>query len=145
MPTALTLVEIALVGLLVVITFLLGLFFARRQAISRHRSLFVCGWRPTGADEFVAGMASLDGGTLTWFRLNGLSWRPSRTWERSELDLSGATRISVPELAAILPDALGVTCHSGAQSFELAVPEACYAALRSWVESIPPGHNVNVA
>ena len=30
-------------------------------------------------------------------------------------------------------------------SFEIALAQAPYTALRSWLEAVPPGHNVNVA
>jgi hypothetical protein len=38
-----------------------------------------------------------------------------------------------------------VECHDGTDVFSLALAPAAYTAMRSWLESSPPGFNVNVA
>jgi len=44
-----------------------------------------------------------------------------------------------------LPEAVEVTCHYAEDTFQLALSPAAYTAMRSWLESAPPGFNVNVA
>jgi hypothetical protein len=50
--------------------------------------------------------------------------------------------VAVPGLPA---DAVSVTGRSRTTNYELALSPAAYTALRAWLESSPPGFNVNVA
>ena len=45
----------------------------------------------------------------------------------------------------VLPEAVTVDCRYGTDSFSLALAPSAYTAMRSWLESSPPGFNVNVA
>jgi hypothetical protein len=144
-PTALTFIEVALVCLLAIVMLAVVVVYARRQAIGRGRVLFMCGWRPAETDTFIPGFASLDGGSLAWFRHNSLSLRASRRWRRPQLEFSSAAAVDAPELASILSRPFTVRCRYEGEDFDLAMSAASYSALRSWVESMPPGHNVNVA
>ena len=145
MPPALTFAEAALVCALALVVLAVLLVYLRRQVIARGRAPFMCGLKLQGQDRFAPGMASLDGTSLEWFRLNGLWVAPTRSWRRNALEVSPAEPVDAPELSSIMVRPLVVRCRFGEQRFELAVPDACYMALRSWVESMPPGHNVNVA
>ena len=145
MPAALTVLEAVLAAIVLGLLLALLLTYARRQAITRGRAVFLCGLREKGDAKFQQGLASLDGGALAWFRLNGVSVRSTRRWDRPRLEFSGASPISAPELASILSRPLLVRCQYENETFDLALGDASYTALRSWVESMPPGHNVNVA
>lgn len=145
MPTALTIAEIAVVCALAIVMIAVVVVYLRRQAIGRGRALFMCGWRAAGSDRFVPGLASLDGGTLAWFRLNSLSLRSERHWRRPQLEFASATPVDAPELVSILSRPFLVPCRYRGEVFDLAMSAPSYSALRSWVESMPPGHNVNVA
>jgi hypothetical protein len=83
------------------------------------------------------------GTRLQWFTLIGPSMRPRREWERVRLQLDAPG--NPHEVLAGLPDAVEVTCHYGSDTFELALAPTAYTAIRSWLESAPPGFNVNVA
>lgn len=48
----------------------------------------------------------------------------------------------VPWLA---PPVIAVPCDYAGERFELALGLEHYTALRSWLESVPPGWNANVA
>ena len=101
MPAALTVLEAVLAAIVLGLLLALLLTYARRQAITRGRAVFLCGLREKGDTKFQQGLASLDGGALAWFRLNGVSVRSTRRWDRPRLEFSGASPISAPELASI--------------------------------------------
>jgi hypothetical protein len=69
--------------------------------------------------------------------------RPEVSWLRGELDLGSATPLAdpIPGLA----DPVAVQGSAGAESCEFAFVPAAYTAVRAWLESSPPGYNVNVA
>ena len=65
------------------------------------------------------------------------------SWLRGELDLGIATPLAdpIPGLA----EPVAVQGSAGDASCEFAFVPAAYTAVRAWLESSPPGYNVNVA
>ena len=103
----------------------------------------LCAVQADGRGQFRLGLLRLAGSTLEWFTVTGPSLRPSRSWERARIQLESPTRSLHP--IAGLPESVEVRCHYGKESFALALAPAAYTAMRSWLESSPPGFNVNVA
>ena len=68
---------------------------------------------------------------------------PEVSWLRGELDLGIATPLAdpIPGLA----EPVAVQGSAGDESCEFAFVPAAYTAVRAWLESSPPGYNVNVA
>ena len=121
----------------------LAFIFIRRRMLSSGRPLMLAAVRRDGGNGYRLGLLRFGGGRLQWFTLIGPSMRPSREWERVRLELDAPG--SPHEVIAGLPDAVEVTCHYGPDTFELALAPTAYTAIRSWLESAPPGFNVNVA
>ncbi|NYG06028.1 hypothetical protein BJ986_000515 [Phycicoccus badiiscoriae] len=117
--------------------------FVRRRLLASGAPLMLCAIQPQGRDQYRLGLLRFCGGTLEWFTLIGPSPRSARTWDRTRLELGPPTTpaTAVPGL----PDAVAVDCHYGTDLFSLALAPSAYTAVRSWVESSPPGFNVNVA
>ena len=131
-------------GVLVLLVVLaLVYIYVCRRLLSSGAPLMLCALRAPGRSSHKLGLLRFSGGTLEWFTLVGPSPRPARTWERPRLEL-GPPR---PPKAPIsgLPEAVSVECHYAGEVFELALAPAAYTAMRSWLESSPPGFNVNVA
>ncbi len=63
--------------------------------------------------------------------------RPRRVWERARLEPEAPGKAH--EVISGMPDAVEVTCHYGTDVFQLALSLAAYTAMRSWLESAPPG------
>ena len=65
------------------------------------------------------------------------------SWARGELDFGAAVPLAdpIPGLA----DPVAVQGRAGTQACEFAFVPAAYTAVRAWLESSPPGYNVNVA
>lgn len=143
---AITLVLLAFVAALVL--FVGGLFLFARFAGGRGMSIPVpCCFRVNDQEPWRKGTLRYDHDRLDHYGAGGLSMRPEHRWERSLLDL-GLARVEpspdCPGLPAGMP-ATTVSCRYGEQTFELALGHQHYTALRSWLESVPPGWNANVA
>ena len=135
-----------LVGALVVLLLLfLVLTFLRRRAIGRGKPLVLCAVRLPGESRWKVGMARYGTTRLDWFRLGGFTVRARAQWTRAELQLDTPHGLQGRERIGLIPDAVGVACRYRGRSFEVALAPGAYTALRAWVESSPPGLNVNVA
>ena len=135
--------EIIAGALVLLALFALAFIYVRRRRLAASAPLMLCAVRSRGQAQFRLGLLRFCGGTLEWFTLIGPSLRPARTWERPRLELEAPAPLSQP--VAGLPDAVEVTCHYGTDSFAIALAPSAYTAMRSWLESSPPGFNVNVA
>jgi len=133
-----------LAGVLVLVLLLTLLYiFVRRRLLSSGAPLMLCALQPHGRSQYRLGLLRYCGSTLEWFTLVGPSPRPARTWERPRLEL-GPPRTPAGPIAG-LPEAVTVACRHGTDQFDIALAPAAYTAMRSWLESSPPGFNVNVA
>jgi hypothetical protein len=121
----------------------LTFIFVRRRVLASGTPLMLCALQPHGRTNYRLGLLRFAGSTLEWFTLVGPSMRPARSWERPRLELEAPQ--STSEVVAGLPEAVTVRCHYGTDTFQLALAPAAYTAMRSWLESSPPGFNVNVA
>jgi len=133
---------LALVVLLVVgaLTFV----WARRRFISGDgRPVMLCARRQGDAGRWRLGLARLSSDRFEWFSIVGPSLRAEVSWQRGELDFGAAVPLSdpIPGLA----DPVAVQGRAGTQACEFAFVPAAYTAVRAWLESSPPGFNVNVA
>lgn len=145
MPAALLSVEVVVGALVVLVALLVVGMVLRRRALARSRILTLCGLRCAGAPRFRMGLLRLGQDQLEWFPLLGVTLRPADGWARTEVDVETTRDLPKAERPDLLPDAVGVTCHTGHGDFELALLPAHYTALRSWLESAPPGSRANVA
>ena len=131
-------------GVLIVAALLtLTFIFVRRRVVASGATLILCALQPHGRSQYRLGLLRFAGDSLEWFSLIGPSLRPGRTWERARLELDAPRAAQEP--IAGLPDAVTVRCHYGSDEFAVALAPSAYTAMRSWLESSPPGFNVNVA
>lgn len=134
----------AVIGMLVALVVLAFCFvYARRRRIASGGPLMVCALRTPTEPRWRLGLLRLTGSNLDWFSVVGPSIRPEFSWLRDELDFAapGPVRETIPGL----PDPVAVTGTAAGAALELAMPPSGGTALRAWLESSPPGHNVNVA
>jgi hypothetical protein len=138
--------ELLVGSALFIVLIVLGTIFARRRLIARGKPLTVCALREPADPRWRFGFARYGTTGLEWFTLSGLSLRPARFWERTELDFGTGQLLGPSERPEILiPSAWSVDCCYRDESFEIALAVAPYTALRSWLEAMPPGYNANVA
>ena len=145
MPSALASLEIVLVVVLVLVLLGIAAVFVRRRAIARGTTLTLCGLRSDGSVRWRLGLARLGGTELEWFALVGATLRPAQTWTRGGLDLAAPVVLQGLDRIDLLPDAVGVQCSHEGDEFDLALQPPAYTALRSWLESAPPGSRRDVA
>lgn len=110
----------------------------RLRSLMHRVGSFVCNGRSGGdpSEPFTPGIAHYCVGRIEWYRAWSLSPRPARVWERGTLEVLDKTLLPAVKDR---PAMFAVSCRYGSQRFELAVTEAAYAGLASWLESALPG------
>lgn len=127
----------ALLGaLLLGLVAMLGLGASRLSTLSGRVGSFVCGARPVSPPgaAVVAGIAQYGAGRLDWWRAWSLSPRPTRTWQRAELEVVTRSLLAVPGRA----DLYLVQCRYRDTDFALTMSPGAFAGLTSWLEAAPP-------
>ncbi len=141
---ALTVSELVLALVVLVVVGALTFVWARRRFISGDgRPVMLCALRDDEGSKWRLGLARLGAERFEWFSIVGPSLRPEVSWLRGEVRLGSPHPTSdvIPGLAepvSVGGSAAGRTC-------EFAFVPAAYTAVRAWLESSPPGYNVNVA
>ena len=142
--TAFAAAELVLALVVLLVVGALTFVWARRRYISGDgRPVMLCARRQGSAGRWRLGLARLSSDRFEWFSIVGPSLRAEVSWSRGELDFGAAAPLTdpIPGLA----DPVAVQGRAGAQSCEFAFVPAAYTAVRAWLESSPPGFNVNVA
>jgi hypothetical protein len=133
------------VGLLVaLIAAYVLVMVGRRRAIGRGRVLTMCAVQADGARTWRSGFVRFGDGVVEWYPLGGISLRPKHTWDRADLDVSAARPVATGEGPDVIKDAVRIDCRHNGENFGLALSAPAYTALRSWLESAPPGPTASV-
>lgn len=141
---ALLVTELVLALLVLVVIGALVFVWARRRYISGDgRPVMLCARRDDAQARWRLGLARLGAERFEWFSVVGPSLRPEVSWLRGEVQLGSPQPIAdvIPGLA----EPVAVTGRAASRTCEFAFVPAAYTAVRSWLESSPPGYNVNVA
>lgn len=142
--TPLLITEVLLLaGCVILIAWLATLWWRRRQ-IGAHGPVALCAVRHPGALRWRLGLLRLGDNDLAWFSVSGVTRRPSLSWPRRDLEISTPLDETVEVAGLEAPVAVTVT-GTGGRLADLALDRQIYFALRSWLESAPPGRGVNVA
>ncbi len=106
-----------------------------------------CGFRRDACDPWLVGTLSYETDRLVYSKPGGRFAPATHQWDRYGLDVSIGAAINGADVAQQLRgvEMLSVPCRFRDERFELAVTTGRYTALRSWVEAVPPGSNVDVA
>lgn len=109
----------------------------RRRALTGRVASFSCSLRfaPVPEAPWVRGIAQYGTGRLMWWRLLSLSFRPTRTWSRSELVV--LDRVDLPGTDQQGRSLVQVTCRHREDEFQLMLSAPALAGLVSWLESGP--------
>ena len=131
------LLAVVLYGLLLVV---------RRRVLSRQGGTFELSVRvrPGKAGRgWVLGLGRYDGDRLQWFRIFSPLPRPKRTFERSQLAITGQREPNGPESFARYGGHVIVECRGPAGVLELAMSPSALMGFSSWLEASPPGSDWN--
>ena len=124
----------------------LVVLFVRRRVLARGSDLIMCAVRRDERGRWKPGLLRFDDSSLAWFPLFGIRLRPRHRWDRAGLELTNGRRVDTAptrggdEGQTVLAQLHGRERGRGEGSIELALADAPYTALRSWVEASPPGH-----
>jgi hypothetical protein len=137
-----TVSEAVVLGLLLLAVLGIALLWLRRHLLASGGPLLPCALRTPPSTAWRLGLLRFGAESLDWFTLGGLTLRPARTWRRSSVGIG----IPQPTTEPIpgLPDPLRVTAEADGQQFEFAMARGTHTAMRSWMESAPPGFGVNI-
>jgi hypothetical protein len=136
------------VAVLAATALLLGAVVSRRRFLTRGVGAFDCSLRLGGsssANGWRLGVARYEPDRIDWYRVFSASPRPAESFVRSELDVQDRRRPSGQETFAVLAGAIIARCRYRGALVELAMTEQAYTGFAAWLESAPPGQNVNVA
>lgn len=136
--------EVLLLAGCVIIVLWLAALWVRRRSIGTSGTVALCAVRHPGAPRWRLGLLRLGAQDLAWFGVTGITSRPSLVWPREDLEISTPREedVSVPGLER--PVSIVLTGRRGHLG-DLAVERPVYFSLRSWLESAPPGHGVDLA
>lgn len=141
--STLQVVEVLLLAGCLLIALWLVVLWLRRRALAAHGPMCPCAVRLPGSPRWRLGLLRLGVRDLDWFSVAGLTTSPSMSWAREGMEIS--TPAPEPVSLAGLDTAVAVTLtRRDTHLADLAVEPKIYPAVRSWLESAPPGHNVNV-
>lgn len=124
---------------------LLVVLFVRRRVLARGGDLIMCALRRSERARWKPGLLRFDDSSLAWFPLFGVRLRPRYCWDRAGLELANGRRVDLfpsrvgDDGASVLAQLQGRERGKGVSAVELALADAPYTALRSWVEASPPG------
>lgn len=141
--SALHVVEIVLLAGCLLVALWLVLLWLRRRALAAHGPVSPCAVRLPGSHRWRLGLLRLSSEQLDWFSVSGVTTSPTMSWAREGLDIStpSAEAVSIPGLVTAV--SLTLSGESGDLA-DLALESKIYPAVRSWLESAPPGRGVNV-
>ncbi|WEV78350.1 DUF2550 family protein [Janibacter cremeus] len=141
--STLQVVEVLLLAGCLLLALWLVVLWLRRRALAAHGPMCPCAVRLPGSPRWRLGLLRMGVRDLDWFSVAGLTTSPSMSWAREGMEIS--TPAPEPVSLPGLDTAVAVTLTRGRDHLaDLAVEPKIYPAVRSWLESAPPGHNVNV-
>ena len=125
---------------------------ARRFLLERGGGTVECGLRK-GSGPWRLGVASYQREELCWFGALGISMRPDDVFPRRDLTVVSRRLPTDAEAASLGPGMIVVECRLGEDSgparqggtVELALGEAAFTGLLSWLEAAPPGSHRDAA
>ncbi|WP_114907125.1 DUF2550 family protein [Ornithinimicrobium murale] len=120
-----------------------GFFLFSRYAGSHHS--FPCAFRADESADWRRGQLTYHSGRLDHYGRGGPFRSPVHRWQRAGLEFGIARSQDPAAFSWLTGPVLAVPCTYGQDRFELALGLEHYTALRSWLESVPPGWNANVA
>jgi len=118
------------------------LLVVRRRVLSRNGGTFELSVRVRSSQAgrgWVLGLGRYRDERLEWFRIFSPSPWPRRTWERSDLRITGQREPSGQEAFALYGGHLVVECGTPHGPVELAMSPSALTGLSSWLEAGPPG------
>ena len=142
--TPLVVAELVLAPVVLLVVGALTFVWARRRYISGDgRPVMLCARREADGARWRLGLARLSSDSFERSRILGPPLPPAVPWLRGQLDFGAALPLTdpIPGLA----DPVSVVGRAGTSTCEFAFVPAAYTAVRAWLESSPPGYNVNVA
>ena len=108
------------------------LLLVRLRRLSNRVGSFECALRQ--GSKLIPGVAHYAVGRIEWYRAWSVAPRPTFTWYRDSLTLSGRQPMAGNESQYV------VSCFHAGSPVELIMSHSAYSGFASWLEAAPPGH-----
>lgn len=118
----------------------------RRRLLSRHGAVFelsVNTGRSTTGRGWTLGLGVYNDDELEWFRAFSLSWRPRCSFRRGGLRVLGRRSLQGREAYSLYSGHVIVDASTDAGRVQLALSTQSLTGLMAWLESAPPGADIN--
>ena len=142
-PVAVTLLALLLLAVALVVVVLV-----RRRVLTRGLGTFEASLRHETIlhrGRWSHGIARYGDDRLDWFGVFAVRLRPAESLVRHRLVIIEQRLPDANESHSVLPGWVIVRCGYGPSIVELAMSEGACNGLAAWLESAPPGQNINVA
>jgi Protein of unknown function (DUF2550) len=137
-------VEAVAVALLVALLALVLLAVRRRVLLRGNGAIDMSLRQSPGRTSrgWALGVGRYTADDLLWYRVFALTWRPSRTMSRRDLEVIGQRMPLGAESWAVQAGAVVVECRDRRGPLQLAMSEEALTGFLSWLEASPPGYTV---
>jgi hypothetical protein len=128
---------------------------ARRFVLERRGATVECGLRRPGR-PWRLGVAAYQLDEFCWYRVFGLSMRPTQTFPRRDLAVVAHRAPTEQEVTILGPGRVVAECQlsgsagattadagTGAGTVDLALAESALTGLLAWLEAAPPGSHLD--
>ncbi len=127
---------------LVIALLVVALFAFRRRWLARQGGLFECAVRlheGGSHDGWVLGVARYQAGSLQWFRVFGLTFRPRLVFDRRDTSVVSERGAEGAEMVLLYSGHQVLVMRGGDdRDWELAMAPESVTGLNSWLEGAPP-------
>jgi hypothetical protein len=121
-------------------------FVVRRRLLARGGSTFdlsINHRTDATAKGWTLGVGAYRANRLEWYRTFSFSPRPRHRFVRGEIAIEGRRQPLGPEVHAVHLGHVIVTVHHRSGVRQMAMSASALTGLLAWLESSPPGQNVN--
>ena len=125
---------------------------SRRFVLERRGATVECGLRRPGR-SWRLGVASYQLDEFCWYRIFGLSMRPTQTFPRRDLAVVAHRAPTEQEVTILGPGRVVAECQlsgsaagtadAGTGTVDLALAESALTGLLAWLEAAPPGSHLD--
>ncbi len=127
---------IAIAVVLIVLAWLVAVVVRQRRLVRRAGGIQVA-VRGRGT-RWRYGVGRYAGEELQWFGVFGVGRRPSRSLQRTELQVIGRHQVSADDRAALPANAVIIELRDSSGPITLGLGEGAYTGFVSWLEASAP-------
>ena len=114
----------------------------RRRILARHGGTFELSYRARSTSAgrgWLLGIGRYSGEQLEWFRIFSVLPRPTRVWDRFDLEYTTHRPAQGIETVSLYSGHVVVRCTTSEGPVEFAMSASSLMGFQAWLEAMPPG------